>query len=118
MVLVFTWRGDPGVVFVTPMAWLLALPLGIGCVTRSTTASAMRRLLEAALAGSWFGFLQGVLFIVTVLPMPLQANERTSAAVICVGMVVMGMLVGAGLAAFTAYLVERRRRAAKSGVSL
>lgn len=65
---------------------------------------------EAALAGAWFGFLQGVLFVITIPRMgPIQPNEQISAVLINVVMIVMGMFVGAGMAAFTAYLAERRR---------
>jgi hypothetical protein len=113
MVLLATWAGYPGVVCVTPMAWLLALRVGIVCVKHSASSSPARRLQEAALAGGWFGFLQGVLFLVIVPRMgEIKVSEQTSATVISAGMVIVGMLVGAGLAAFTAYQVERRRRTA------
>jgi hypothetical protein len=115
IVLLVTWNGYPGVVCVTPLAWLIALRVGIVCVTRSASASPTRRVQEAALAGAWFAFLQGVLFWIIIRMAPIQASEQMSVTLISLGMMVMGILVGAGLAAFTASQVERRRRAAKSG---
>jgi hypothetical protein len=112
-VLVVTWAGYPGVVCVTPLAWLLALRLGIMCIRRSASTQSSRRLLEATLAGGWFGLLQGLLFIVIVPRMgPIQASEQTSAMMISVVMVIMGMLVGAGLSLFTASQIDRKLRAA------
>ena len=111
-VLVVTFAGYPGVVCVTPLAWLLALRLGIMCVGRSASTQPSRRVLEATLAGGVFGLLQGLLFIVIVPRMgSIQASEQASAIMISVIMVVMGSLVGAGLSAFTASQTERRLRA-------
>ena len=61
MVLLVTFAGYPGFVCVTPMAWLLALPVGNICVARSRSGQSPRRLLEAALAGGVLGFLHGIL---------------------------------------------------------
>jgi hypothetical protein len=114
VVLLVTWAGYPGVACVTPLAWLIALRVGIVCVAHSTSTQRARRLQEATLAGGWFGLLQGLLFGIIVPRMgPVKANEQTSAAVLMGLMVVLGMLVGAGLSVFTAYLIERRRREAE-----
>lgn len=79
---------------------------------RSRSNQTSRRLQEAALAGGWFGLLQGLLFMIIVPHMgPVQASEQTSATVIIVLMIVIGMLVGAGLSVFTAYNIERRKQA-------
>jgi hypothetical protein len=108
-VILVTWAGYPGVVCVTPLAWLLALRVGIECAMYSTSDSPSRRILEAALAGGWFGFLQGMLFLVIVPRMgEIKASEQSSATLISIIMVGMGMLVGAGLSAFTAQRIERR----------
>jgi uncharacterized membrane protein len=67
------------VVCVTPLAWLMALRVGIVCVGRSTSDQTKQRLQEGALAGEWFGLLQGLLFWVIVPCMgPIQASEQTS----------------------------------------
>lgn len=111
-VLVVTWAGYPGVVCVTPLAWLIALRVGIVCVTHSASSSPLRRLQEAALAGGVLGLLQGTLFGVVVPVMgEIKASEQTSAIGLIVAILVVGMLAGAGLSTFTAYLFERRQRA-------
>jgi hypothetical protein len=112
-VLLVTWAGYPGVICVTPMAWLIALRVGIVCVARSTSARSSQRLVEAALAGGWFGLLQGLLFGIFVPFMgDIQPTERTSAAVLSLIMLAVGILAGVGFSVFTAFLVERRREVA------
>ncbi len=51
MVLLVTFAGYPGVVCVTPMAWLIALRVGNLCVWGSKSSRSSSRLIEAALAG-------------------------------------------------------------------
>ena len=110
MVLLVTWAGYPGVVCVTPMAWLIALQVGNLTVARSRSETSSRRLTEAALAGSVLGLLQGLLFaaIISLLE-PINADDRTRTIVLTLIMIVVGILAGAGLSFFTAYLNERRR---------
>jgi hypothetical protein len=66
--------------------------------------------LEAALAGAWLGWLQGVLFwgIMGFLG-DVRPDEQASSTVLTVLMMGVGMLVSAGLAWFTAFLTEQRR---------
>jgi len=110
MVLLVTWSGYPGVVCVTPMAWLLALRVGNICVMRSRSEASSRRLLEAALAGGFLGFLQGVLFTIIIPLMgPIQANEWTKTIVLVLILLIVGVLAGAGLSFFTAFLNEQRK---------
>jgi hypothetical protein len=111
-VLLVTLAGYPGVVCVTPVAWLIALRVGLVCAIQSRSVKSARRVQEAALAGGWFGFLQGVLFWVIVPRLgEVKANEQTSALILSIAMLVVGMLMGAGLSTFTAYQFERRRAA-------
>jgi uncharacterized protein YybS (DUF2232 family) len=92
------------------MAWLLALRIGNLAAWRSRSDTSSRRLSEAALAGGFFGFLQGILFaVVTPFMGPIQPDEVTQAVSFTVIMVVGGALAGAGLSFFTAYLNERKR---------
>ena len=110
MVLLVTFAGYPGVVCVTPMAWLIALRVGNLCVWRSKSTLSSRRLTEAALAGGLLGFLQGLLFasIITLLE-PINADERSRTIILTLILIVSGIFAGAGLSFVTAYLNERRR---------
>jgi uncharacterized membrane protein YdcZ (DUF606 family) len=111
VVVIVTLAGYPGVVCVTPMAWLLALRVGIVSVRNSKSDQKMRRLQEAGIAGGLFGFLQGILFLFIIPRMgQVQAYEQTSAAAIIGVMIVMGILSGAGLSWFTAYNIECRKQ--------
>jgi len=110
MVLLVTWAGYPGVVCVTPMAWLIALQVGNLTVARSRSETSSRRLTEAALAGSVLGVLQGLLFAAIISRLePINAEDRTQTIVLTLIMIVVGIFAGAALSFFTAYLNERRR---------
>ena len=109
-VLIVTFAGYPGVVCVTPLAWLVALRVGSLCAAGSKSTYPKHRLTEAALAGGLFGLLQGVLFGVIVPFMgPVADNEWTKATGLILIMIFAGIWIGAGLAYFTAYLSEQKR---------
>ena len=111
MVLLVSLAGYPGVVCVTPMAWLLALRVGNLCVARSKSGQPSQRLMEAALAGGFLGFLQGMLFLVIVPFMgPYQPDEITKTIILTLIMLLVGIFTGAGLSLFTAYLNEQRAK--------
>lgn len=111
VVLLVTWAGYPGVVCVTPMAWLIALRIGNICAARSRSNISSRRLTEAALAGAILGLLQGLLFAVIVTQLePISAEDQTRTIVLTLIMIAVGVFAGAGLSFFTAYLNEQRRR--------
>jgi hypothetical protein len=110
-VVLVTLAGYPGVVCVTPMAWLIALRVGNVCTARSRSETSTNRLIEAALAGGIIGFLQGVLFIVIVPLMgPIQADEQANTVILSLLMLGIGTAAGAGLSFFTAFLNEQRRK--------
>ena len=110
VVLLATWGGYPGIVCVTPLAWLMALAVGVRCASQSSSSKPGQRLLEAALAGALFGLLQGVLFFFIAPRLgPVNADEQASATGISFGMLCVGAPVGAGLSTFTAWLAQRRR---------
>lgn len=111
MVVLVSLAGYPGVVCVTPMAWLIALRVGNLCVVRSRSETSSQRLLEATLAGGILGLLQGILFIV-VIPFagPIQVDERTRTIILSLLMIIVGIFAGAGLSFVTAFLNERRRQ--------
>jgi ABC-type proline/glycine betaine transport system permease subunit len=109
MVVLVSLAGYPGVICVTPMAWLIALRVGNLCVARSRSEKSSQRLVEATLAGGILVLLQGILFIVIVpLLGPIQADEWTQTIILTLIMVIVGIFAGAGLSFFTAYLNERR----------
>jgi hypothetical protein len=113
-VLVVTFAGYPGVVCVTPMAWLLALSVGLRCASTSASLTPGKRILEAALAGALLGLLQGILFSLIVGRMgEIAPDEQVSALGLSAGMLCAGILAAAALAAFNAWLLENRRRAAQ-----
>ncbi len=109
-VLLITWAGYPGAVCITPLAWLIALRVGMLCVRRSSSGQKRMRLVEAALAGGGLGLLQGLLFWVVVPAMgPILPAEERNAAFLTALIVIVGMLAGAGLSFLNAYRVELRR---------
>ena len=111
-VVVASIAGYPGVICITPMAWLLALRVGnlVACRSRSDRSS--RRLLEAALAGGIFGLLQGLLFaVVSPFMGPIQQDEIAGAIGLALIMMVFSIFAGAALSFFTAWLNERKRAA-------
>jgi hypothetical protein len=80
IVLIVTFAGYPGVVCVTPAAWLVALRVGNQVAGGSRSVLPNRRLTEAALAGGLLGLLQGVLFMVIIPFMgPVQTDELANA---------------------------------------
>jgi len=115
IVLLMTFAGYPGVVCVTPMAWLIALRVGNICVWRSRSEQSSRRLTEAALAGGVLGFLQGLLFAVIISRLePISPDDQTKSIVLTLIMIAVGILAGAALAFVTAYLNEQRRKRTSS----
>ena len=112
LVLLVAWAGYPGVVCVTPMAWLIALRVGNICVARSRSETRSRRLTEAALAGAVLGLLQGLLFAVIIsLLQPINPDEKSRTVILTLIMIAVGIVAGAGLSFVTAYFSEQRRRA-------
>ena len=109
-VLLVTWVGYPGVVCVTPMAWLIALRVGIVSVARSRSVNSSSRKIEAALAGGILGLLQGLLFAVIITQLePINPDEQARTIGLTLGTIVAGTIFGAVLSFITAYLNEQRR---------
>ena len=116
-VLVITLAGYPGVVCVTPMAWLLALSAGLRCASQSASPQESRRILEAGLAGGLLGLLQGILFGVIANRMgEIKPEEQASAIGLSLGMLCLGVLAAASLAAFNAWLLEQRHKRSSRSV--
>ncbi len=110
IVLVITWAGQPGVVCVTPVAWLIALRVGLVCVLRSRSESSSRRLTESAIGGAILGLLQGILFALIISRLqPISAGDQAKSNVLTLIMIAVGIIAGAALAFITGYLREQRR---------
>ena len=111
VVLLITWSGYPGVVCITPMAWLLALSTGTVCSLHSRSQKSSTRLLEAALAGGILGLFHGILFMVIVPVMgPIEPGEEASRMTLILFMLLVGILISASLSLFSAVSAERRKK--------
>ena len=94
----------------TPVAWLLAVWIGLRCAAYTSAAQKSRRLMEAALAGGLFGLMQGILFTVIIPVMgEIKPEERGKTVLLVLivnllGAVICGLLSVAGAAG-----QERRR---------
>jgi len=109
MVAAMTWAKLPGVICLTPVAWLLATAVGRGAVrySRSRHVATLRR--EAAIAGAVFGFLVGGLYLLYTLVVFRSEPDTYGFAIVSgSGFIVCGMGVCAGLSLGTAALTIRR----------
>ena len=110
MVVLATLGGYPGVVCVTPMAWLIGLWAGQRVAATSRSAG-RRPLVEAAVAGALVGLIEGALFVAVGTQMPAQdAGELGQMVSFSACLVVLGVPITAGLAVLTAWLTLRRER--------
>ena len=109
--LVVTLAGYPGVICVTPMAWLLALRAGQVCISRSKSRLRRRRFQEAALSGAVLGLVEGLAFLAMFFEVgAIQPQEWMGALALAAAIFLAGLPAGAGLALLTAYASERRTR--------
>jgi hypothetical protein len=103
--------GYPGVVCMTPVAWLLALPVGMR-VPRESASPVSRQVIEAAVGGGLLGLWQGVLFIATLTApalLPGSAETALSNSLLLAAVSILaGVPVTAGLAAWTAWMRRER----------
>jgi hypothetical protein len=108
-VVTLTLSRQPGVICVTPMAWLLGLWSGGQYVRLCGGRSG---LLGPALLGAALGLGMGVLFIaVTALAMPVSTPEDIGKAILLDGVITVGgVVVCAGCSMLTAALTLRRYR--------
>ena len=105
------FSGYPGVICMTPMAWLMACWTGSFCAGRSRS-TAQRRLLEAAIAGALLGLAQGgIFYIMQYALLPLQPDEVQKAMALSLGILGFGTVISALLSLCTAAMRNRRRRA-------
>jgi hypothetical protein len=101
--------GQPGVICITPAAWMLAAQAGRQCVLASHTGSRLVRIGEAGLAGALLGLAQALLFaVVIVLWIDLTPDDLRRIYQLTGLLIGVGMLVCAALAALVGLLQQRR----------
>lgn len=111
MVLLATIGGQPGVVCVTPMAWLLSLWSGGRYALWTAGQPARRTLIGTALVGAVLGACLGVLFAVGAAQMGIDTtntDEVSRALGLTAFMFVAGVMVCPALSIFTGWLTIRR----------
>ena len=64
LVLVISYQGQPGVICMTPMAWLIAIPAGLNYVAYSQGRPGRSPFLAGCILGAVLGLLLGVVFFV------------------------------------------------------
>jgi hypothetical protein len=110
-VVLATLGGYPGVICITPMAWLLALWSGMQYATLTVGQPARWPLLAPALVGAVLGLYLGLTFVVvgTVsLTAGLEGEELARTWGFNLLMLVVSIPICAALSVFTAWLVRRR----------
>ncbi len=108
-----TSAGQPGVVCMTPMAWLLVLWSG-GQYVHFSDGQADR--FGAPLLGAGLGLFLGLIFVlVAALAMPVDPSEVGKMWVLTAIVIVGGIVVCAALSTFTARATLRRYREGQLG---
>ena len=111
-----TYQGQPGIICLTPMAWLLAIPAGLNYVAFSEGKPGRNPFLAGALVGATLGLLLGLIcwgFGTYTMPdVPgeeaLLGVQEISLIMIGVGTVIDALL--GGLMAHRAAAQQRRGR--------
>jgi len=110
-VLLATLGGYPGVICVTPMAWLMALWSGMQYATLTAGQSRRWSPLAPALVGALLGLYLGLTFVLVnalALSAGVHGEERLRAWILSLIVLALGIPICAGLSVFTAWLVQRR----------
>lgn len=108
VITLITWKGAPGVLCITPIAWLLAAWVAKLYLSR-TRSHPGHWVKEAALAGCLFGLLQGALFVVLgQVLMPLSPVEQANMLLLGIGSTIINLAAGAFLAGLVAMRQRKR----------
>lgn len=113
VVLVVTYAGQPGVVCMTPLAWLLALPAGWNYVAFAQGRPGRQPFLIGAILGAILGLLYGLLFFgVSAYGMPAgpAPGEAAKAQNMVLVMIGAGTVIAAILSGFMAYRAAALQR--------
>ena len=109
-VIATTLFGYPAVICMTPLAWLLALPIGMR-VPHESISPGNGPVIEAAVSGALLGIWQGLLFalsmaLTTMLPQG-RASELPNALLLAGLALLLGTPITASLAAWIAWVKRR-----------
>lgn len=110
------YQGQPGVVCLTPMAWLLALPAGWNYVAFSAGKPGRHPFLAGVLVGAVLGLLFGLLtWGVSAYIMTNDPPEAGTLTINQIGLIFIGagMVIGgllSGMMAHRAVMQQRRGR--------
>ncbi len=110
-VVAISLMGYPGVVCMTPVAWLLALPVGLR-VHRELGSPGSRPVLEAALGGGLLGFWQGILVpavMIAAQSIPGQTLSNLPDPIFAALLVaILSIPITGGLAALITFWMRKR----------
>lgn len=108
------YQGQPGVICMTPLAWLLALPAGMNYIAYSQGRPGRHPFLAGAILGATLGLIFGLIaWGVGLTMMPSGPEETGKLSVTQIGLIFTGggMLLGAllsGMMARRATTLQRR----------
>lgn len=109
--------GFPGVVCVTPMAWLLVLPAARNYVIRYGNPQTPRSVLEITIVGAAAGLLYGMIFLLVANRlMDTRPEELGDIVLLSMIMIGAGVVVCAALAFVMATITHRQLRRLSSNI--
>ena len=109
VVILVSLDGYPGVICMTPLAWLLGLSVGNRCMAQSRSTGT-RPLVEAVIAGAVLGLLEGVAVILSsLITSAIPPQDRTAVALAGGVLGVLGIVISGGMAALSGWLRLRRK---------
>lgn len=115
-VLFIAYQGQPGVICMTPMAWLLAIPAGWNYVAFSDGKPGRQPFMAGAIVGALLGLFFGLLaWGVGAYMMPADPAETGTLTVQQIGLIFVGagIVIGgliSGMMAHRAAMQQRRGR--------
>lgn len=104
-----TLMGYPSVVYMTPLAWLLAIPVGLR-VAHETQSTDRTLLQEAFLAGGLLGFVQGLLLGIITFLAPTMFSDAPHPFLISAAGAGLGAPITGGLASLMAGIAGRKNK--------
>ncbi|MCB0184158.1 MAG: hypothetical protein KDE31_07840 [Caldilineaceae bacterium] len=108
-----SYQGQPGILCLTPLAWLLAVPTGLNYVAFSAGRPGRSPFWAGAVAGATLGLLFGLLIWgLGGYLMPADPEEMGTLSIGQIGAILtgLGVVVGALLSGFTAARAAAQQR--------